>query len=293
MTTARTAEQLAALMASAAHDPGAQLRQTRARCALVGDWQIATGARVLEIGCGQGDTTAVLANAVGDGGRVTAVDPGDPAYGAPVSLGASTRHLLDGPLGGRIDLQLSFDVLDPVNAFADDAFDVVVLAHCTWYFASLAEIADTLRAARAWAPRLCLSEWELEPGGIEQAGHLLAVLIQGQIEAFTTESVANVRTPYSRETLHALLHETGWRAARETPIDWSGLDDGRWEVESCLRSSRAEIAALDLPARPKELLSSQLDVLARLHERGLTRSLPAYSVVAERADVRRAPARRP
>lgn len=34
-----------------------------------------------QLGCGQGDTTAVLAEAVGDEGRVTAVDPGSLDYG--------------------------------------------------------------------------------------------------------------------------------------------------------------------------------------------------------------------
>ncbi len=73
----------------------------RARRASAGrsstQWQIPAGARVLEIGCGQGDTTAVLADAVGSAGRVIAVDIADPSYGAPVTIGESARHLSDGP----------------------------------------------------------------------------------------------------------------------------------------------------------------------------------------------------
>jgi SAM-dependent methyltransferase len=265
----RPAEELAALMASSAYDPRAQARQTRFRRALVDDWQIAPGARVLEIGCGQGDTTAVLADAVGPGGRVTAVDPADPGYGEPVTIGASMRVLAEGPLGDRIDVRIPFDVLDPASAFAEDAFDVVVLALCTWYFASLDEIAETLRRVRLWAPRLCLAEWELEPAVLEQTGHLLAVLIRGQREAGSAGSDANVRTPYVRDRLHGLLGATGWRVVRETLVDTSELDDGRWEIESCLDEAPGEPVALD--------------VLRRLYERGSTRSLPAYSVVAERA----------
>jgi SAM-dependent methyltransferase len=292
MSGPRSADQLAALMASTRHDPAAQLRQTRLRVDLVRDWQIPTGARALEIGCGQGDTTAALAEAVGSHGHVTAVDLAGPGYGAPVTIGDSTRHLAAGPLGERIDFRLEFDALDPANAFPDDAFDVVVLAHCTWYFASLDQLAETLRRIRPWAPRLCLSEWELQPDSIEQSGHFLAVLIQGQIEAFTTQSVANVRTPYSRETLHALLRETSWSVTSESLVDASELDDGRWEIEECLDVSRAAAQELDLPARPKELLASQLDVLQRIYDRGQTRSLPAYSVVAERVSSA-APARCP
>jgi SAM-dependent methyltransferase len=264
----RSAEELAALMTSSAHDPGAQVRQTRFRMALVRDWQIAPGARVLEIGCGQGDTTAVLADAVGAGGRVIAVDPADPGYGAPVTLGESTRRLADDPLGERIDVRIPFDVLDPANAFPADAFDVVVLALCTWYFASLDEIAETLRRVRPWAPRLCLAEWELEPAALEQTGHLLAVLIRGHSEAGRTDSDANVRTPYVRDRLYELLATAGWDVVHETLVDTSELDDGRWEIESCLDEAPGELVALD--------------VLRGLYERGSTRSLPAYSVVAER-----------
>jgi SAM-dependent methyltransferase len=141
----RSAEELAALMASSADSPGQQLRQTRFRVALVGDWRIPEGSRVLEIGCGQGDTTAVLADAVGSHGRVIAVDLAEPGYGAPVTVGDSAQHLSSGPLGARIKFRYGFDVLDPENAFPDDAFDAIVLAHCTWYFGSLDQLRETLR----------------------------------------------------------------------------------------------------------------------------------------------------
>jgi SAM-dependent methyltransferase len=293
MSPRRSAEELAALMASADHDADSQLRQTRFRVDLVRGWDVPDGARVLEIGCGQGDTTAVLADAVGAAGRVTAVDIAGPDYGAPATIGESTGRLAEGPLARRIEFRLAFDALDPANGFADDAFDVVVLAHCTWYFASLETLADMLRRIRPWAPRLCLSEWELQPDGIDQCGHLLAVLIQGQIESFKTETIANVRTPYSRETLHALLRETGWAIAAETTVDASELEDGRWEIEECLDVSRGEAEALDLPLRAKQLLGCQLDVLQQMYERGETRSLPAYSVVAERLSSRSEPAPSP
>jgi ubiquinone/menaquinone biosynthesis C-methylase UbiE len=44
------------------------------RLAIVSFWAIAPGSRVLELGCGQGDTTIALAHAV---------DPGSPDYGTP------------------------------------------------------------------------------------------------------------------------------------------------------------------------------------------------------------------
>lgn len=41
---------------------------------------IEKGSTVLEIGCGQGDTTAVIASMVGENGNVVVVDIADPKY---------------------------------------------------------------------------------------------------------------------------------------------------------------------------------------------------------------------
>jgi SAM-dependent methyltransferase len=283
MTERREAHELAALMASFAVSPDEQLRQTRFRRALVEQWQIPEGARLLEIGCGQGDTTAVLADALGSAGRVIAVDIADPSYGAPVTIGESTRRLAAGPLGARVKFSFGFDVLDPGNAFPDDAFDAIVLAHCTWYFESLGQLRATLAQIRPWAPRLYLSEWDLEPRSTDQIAHLLAVLIQGQVEAFKPESPANVRTPYAREALHAILAETGWRVDRETLVDASELDDAAWEIDAAL-AELAESTPLGLPARLQALLASQGDVLRRVAARDGNRPLPAYCLTASRAD---------
>lgn len=66
------------------HDPKhfkIQHAQTFHRVALLQEWLIPAGSNVLELGCGQGDCTTVLATAVGDQGSVTAVDPADLDYG--------------------------------------------------------------------------------------------------------------------------------------------------------------------------------------------------------------------
>ena len=55
--------------------------QTEHRIDLARRWGITAGERVLEIGCGQGDATVVLAAAVGPSGHVTALDPAPSSYG--------------------------------------------------------------------------------------------------------------------------------------------------------------------------------------------------------------------
>ena len=67
------------------HDPkhfNVQLSQTNHRLVLSQHWNLPTGSRVLELGCGQGDCTTALAHAVGEEGSVTAVDPAELDYGA-------------------------------------------------------------------------------------------------------------------------------------------------------------------------------------------------------------------
>jgi len=278
----RTAEELALLMAASGPSRDEQIRQTRFRLQLVKDWQIPLGARVLEIGCGQGDTTAVLAEAVGPTGLVVAVDLADPSYGAPVNLGDSARFLSGSDLGDRIEFHFGFDVMDPANAFPADSFDFIVLAHCTWYFSSLDRLQETLAYIRLWGRKLCLSEWDLQPLSIDQLGHLLAVLIQGQVESYKTESEANIRTPYSREALHAILENSGWQVATEHLVDASELADGRWEVGGCLASSLREAEELGLPPKLRSLLGSQVDVLRRLSKQADVRPLPSYSILATR-----------
>ncbi|EQB49804.1 SAM-dependent methyltransferase [Colletotrichum gloeosporioides Cg-14] len=63
-----------------------QHSQTIHRLALLQHWNIPAGSRVLELGCGQGDCTTVIASAVGEEGAVVAVDPAELDYGRSFAL---------------------------------------------------------------------------------------------------------------------------------------------------------------------------------------------------------------
>lgn len=277
------ADDIARLMAANALDPAVQAAQTRYRARLVEGWGIAAGARVLEIACGQGDTTAVLAHAVGPNGRVVAVDAADPGYGAPVTLGESAARLLASPLGPRLDIRFGVDLLDPAVTFPDDAFDEVVLVHGGWYFADLDRLTRTLARARPWARRLRIAEWDLQPVAVEQLPHLLAVLIQGLVEGSNPASEANVRAPFSRERLRSVLDAAGWVVTDLVPIDTAGLQDADWEIDHCLHSTLVAAERLDLPRAVRDLVASEGDVLRALVETTRPRPLPAYAMTAERA----------
>lgn len=85
-------EKIVSCMLRDAASDDIQLVQTEHRMKLAEFWQITEGERVLEVGCGQGDTTAVLAHYVGASGSVHAIDIASPDYGAPFTL-ANPRHI--------------------------------------------------------------------------------------------------------------------------------------------------------------------------------------------------------
>jgi ubiquinone/menaquinone biosynthesis C-methylase UbiE len=85
MSTPSDAEILARI---SLHDPthfSIQHSQTKHRLLLLQHWNIPTGSNILELGCGQGDCTTVLAHAVGENGRIVAVDPAELDYGMSLS----------------------------------------------------------------------------------------------------------------------------------------------------------------------------------------------------------------
>lgn len=74
-------ESIARLSLSTENGFKIQLQSTQHRIDIITKWDIPKGSKVLELGCGQGDCTAVLADFVGPNGHVTAVDPGSLDYG--------------------------------------------------------------------------------------------------------------------------------------------------------------------------------------------------------------------
>ncbi|OHE92543.1 hypothetical protein CORC01_12122 [Colletotrichum orchidophilum] len=227
------------------HDPNhfnVQRTQTLHRLALLQHWNIAAGSKVLELGCGQGDCTTVLASAVGEDGTVVAVDPAALDYGAPYTLGQAQQHISQGSLGGRITWvqQGPQDYLAalPSAASPDEtkAFDATVLAHCLWYFASPSLILSTFRAIRQHSKRLLLAEWSLEATVRSARPHVLAALTQAALECRKNEgSISNVRTVLGPKRLTELALAAGWQLKSETRVQCGeGLQDGQWEVAACV-----------------------------------------------------------
>lgn len=121
--------------------------QLQHRMELVEAFGIQKGMRVLELGCGQGDTTVAIADAVGENGRVVALDIAGPDYGAPLTVGQATERIKKSPLGERIDfhLEMDFDLFE-----ATIPFEVAVFSHCSWYFKQPEDLLNYFKKSEDW-----------------------------------------------------------------------------------------------------------------------------------------------
>ncbi|VUC32628.1 unnamed protein product [Clonostachys rosea] len=203
------------------------------RINMVNSWAaIPKGGRVLEIGCGQGLCTTVLAEAVGPSGTVDAIDPGSLDYGAPVTLGQAYDWITNSEVGSRINWHqanpeeyLSRTVSDGLS------WDVAVLAHCIWYFKSPEELGKIFRALAGRVKKICIAEYALTATAPAAVPHVLATLARAALESQRPESDENVQNILSPDAIKGVGKESGWKLEHEgLLVPQSGLQDGFWEV---------------------------------------------------------------
>ena len=181
-----------------------------------------SGAQIIEIGCGQGETTVALAAAVGASGRVLAVDNGPAEYGRPVTLGEAHAYIMASALGVHIEFLRSTNLLDPHIDFPENAFDLAVFTHSSWYMSSPQELQQLFARVRLWARRLGYAEWDARPRHLQQLPHLLAVLLQAHAHSVASQtSIANVRSLILPEHARLLAENAGWTITEEKIIDTS------------------------------------------------------------------------
>jgi ribosomal protein S25 len=117
-------------------------------------------------------------------------------------------------------------------------YDVAVLCHSIWYFASPAVVLDTLRALKGKAGKLCIAEYALSATEAGALPHVLAALTRASVEAHKIVSEENIRTALAPDAIRRIAEEAGWKLVSEKRIvPEEGLEDGKWETGTVVDKS--------------------------------------------------------
>ncbi|TVY22400.1 Methyltransferase, partial [Lachnellula hyalina] len=240
--------------------PPITISETTHRLAILSSFSIPPGSRVLEIGCGQGDSTIVLASLVGPSGHIDAYDPGSPDYGSPFTLGQSQAFIKAGALGSRIDFHRTMPMPKSdtnENGDREYDYDFVVLSHCIYYFSSpaiLPALLNNLPKCRI----LCVAEWSLHASTPSQLPHVLTALLLSLLESKrVVESTGNIRTVLSPAQISGMVRGTGvWVMENEGESSGSGGGGGELKVTGeGLKHAYWEIR--DLMAKKERVLAGE------------------------------------
>ena len=260
----KAADELLFLMNLSKKD-GIQRIQSEHRLRLVRLWGVGRGERILEIGCGQGDTTAALAYCTGPEGFVWGIDPAGEDYGAPETPGMARDRLLSGPLAGRLRMDFGFDLVRDFDCLRGEAFDRVVLSHSLWYMDSYETLSEILKTCRRIGKKLSIAEWDPIAAEPEQAAHACAAFLQAVCGCFAPLEEANVRTIFMPDEIAAAVRLAGWHVERDGLLSSRQLQDGIWEKENARTLCPRMIEkAQGMPAKLRRMLQAGLCELEKM-----------------------------
>lgn len=169
---------------------------------------VGAGQRVLDIGCGTGETSLQLARQVGADGHVTALD-----ISAPLLRRAEDRARAAGLRN------ITFREDDAQTARFDDRFDVVVSRFGVMFFADSVAAFRNIRSALRPGGHLAMICWDklaVNPWFNIPAGHAVARLGKpAKLPPRTPGPMAFAETDYVTD----ILHQAGWSGISAQPTD--------------------------------------------------------------------------
>ncbi|KAH8652711.1 hypothetical protein BGZ60DRAFT_533574 [Tricladium varicosporioides] len=241
------------------------IAQMEHRLKLVSLWNIKPNSRVLEIGCGQGDCTIVLADTVEESGHVDAVDPGAPDYGAPFTLSQAQSYISSSVLGPRVKFH-NLNPLTYIDSYRGLAYDYIVLSHSIFYFSDPSVLPSFVKAFATLPShmeterktKLCIAEWSLKARGKESYPHVITSLLLSLIESKRkSESQENIRTVLSPLQISKIILTSGSfiHLRQETMETGQGMRDAYWEVRDVLRKIKESGDGMGLLEGTKDELS--------------------------------------
>ncbi|KAL0465167.1 hypothetical protein QR685DRAFT_538769 [Neurospora intermedia] len=173
-----------------------QAPRFRQRLSILSEWSIPPGSRVLDIGCGQGDSSLVLALELGPTCHITGIDTAPPDYGTPLNISESQEKILQSPLGDRLSFYNQVDAATFFNSTSttttgDKTFDVATACHSLFYFPSSASVISLFQElAAAHIRKVYVAEYDSKQTSfpITQTPHILAAKAQALYFAYKAEA---------------------------------------------------------------------------------------------------------
>ncbi|KAK3935491.1 hypothetical protein QBC46DRAFT_397392 [Diplogelasinospora grovesii] len=259
----------------------------RHRLTIANAWSLKPGSRVLDIGCGQGESCLTLAMELGPEAHITGVDTADLEYGTPFNMRMSHEHVLASPLGKQITFHNvdAATLLQSLEARTDKPpFDAAVLCHSLWYFAdqeSVIELFKTL--SRAGIPRVYVAEYAFSASLPSQEPHVLAARAAALLHAYQQQKArddgsldpeggklaSNIRAAPDTKSIVAAAAAAGYAVGRQgTTIPGEDFLEGHFETRH-VRGDRFAARVRDeklSPEKEAEILAFQPQVVKKMDE---------------------------
>ncbi|SAM86403.1 uncharacterized protein UBRO_20974 [Ustilago bromivora] len=210
------------------------------------DYTLLSG-NMMDLGCGQGDQTGVLA----------------------AVLSNNPERYKESKTGPEM--------------LKERSFDTVLLSHSSWYFPSAQVLTASFKSIReAGVKHLLLAEWAMTASHPNALPHLLSVLLQGQ----SPVEGGNVQTALSPEQMKKVGADSGWKVKRElTFLPAEKLQDGGWEVymarEAADEAAKADAGGDEVKAKLLQLVQATRYALEEAAARygKQTRSMDVWTAV--------------
>ncbi len=262
-------------------------------------WRIPAGARVLEIGAGQGDFTVPVADAVGPSGHVVAVDPIEPDKGTP-PIGRAQAHVKASPVGAQID----FVRTDGASYLKEttEKFDYIIFPHTVWYFSKPAVLKEIISLAVGKASTVLIAEFAIAPCRPEAVPHLLTVLATNALESFRDEtSWRNQRCGLTPKQIISEVVGAGWALSEQKVVVTPDEYKYGWREATMILNRPYyvdDVKELDVNEKTKSMLFGMREALAASMEmlpggmevmRNLDAWAGRFELDTRRADIRLPP----
>ena len=269
------------------------------RLSLVRAWDITPGQRLLDIGCGQGESCLVLAEVLGPSTHITGIDQADPNYGTPFALGESQQHIKNSTLGPRITF-LNTDapsLLRPLHGDGPPAYDAAVVCHSLWYFQTRESVLSLFHnLAAAKIPLLYLAEYSFQSSDASQQPHVIAAQALALLYAYKTPrdpgtelNPYNVRAALDELSILEAAQDAGFKVRRQGAITpEENMLEGHWDArhvqgELFRKRVKEEKLSVEQEGEILELAARVKEGMEELNKRGFptVRGMDSWWAVLE------------